>query len=264
MTTGDHPGEQLSAYADGELVGSERASLHAHLIGCEACRNELHDIATARAVVRQLPPVDLPDLVVARVRRVLRRRRPALAAAAVGVAAAGAVAWGASPPQRPVQPQMANLISFLTPAGTDRGVAASLTSSPLGRSTVHMPPAYRAPDSLAGGFTRLGAVRAGRVTYVVYTDGSRTLSVMTEAGHLGADAIPNDARPVQVGGSRAFAYRWNGSDAVAWQAGPVIHMVVGPADEVLVAASAMAPPPPPPITTRVRRASRALVEALTP
>jgi hypothetical protein len=127
-----------------------------------------------------------------------------------------------------------------------------------------MPPAYRAPDSLAGGFTRLGVARSGRVTYVVYTDGSRTLSVMTEAGHLGADAIPNDARPVQVGGSRAFAYRWNGSDAVAWQAGPVIHMVVGPADEVLVAASAMAPPPPPPITTRVRRASRALVEALTP
>lgn len=39
-----HPHDQLAAYVDGELDPTESEAFAQHLVGCAACRNELHDV----------------------------------------------------------------------------------------------------------------------------------------------------------------------------------------------------------------------------
>lgn len=53
-----HPGDQLSAYLDGEVDEDTRVSIEAHLAGCEACRDELAIVSDMRSLVRALPMLD--------------------------------------------------------------------------------------------------------------------------------------------------------------------------------------------------------------
>jgi hypothetical protein len=52
-----HPGDLLSAYADGELSSSERAFIDGHLASCPSCRRELAATAEAKSWVTSLPEV---------------------------------------------------------------------------------------------------------------------------------------------------------------------------------------------------------------
>lgn len=61
MSGREHRPEWLSAMLDGELEESEAAWVAAHLEECGECRTELDDLASARAAVRSLPMLDLPD-----------------------------------------------------------------------------------------------------------------------------------------------------------------------------------------------------------
>lgn len=81
-----HPDELLSAYADGELDDTERASVEEHLSHCDACAADLSDIERVRDEVREAPVLAAPDGFVERVIR--RRRRASRQGAFLGVAAA--------------------------------------------------------------------------------------------------------------------------------------------------------------------------------
>jgi predicted anti-sigma-YlaC factor YlaD len=90
----NHAGEQLSAWLDGELSGSEIDGVSAHLDACSSCRGELDDLVLARSAVRSLPLLELPgELLPASEVLPIRRRRLAwvgAAAAAVLTAIVGA------------------------------------------------------------------------------------------------------------------------------------------------------------------------------
>ena len=59
-----HPSEQISAYLDGELHGSESARLVDHLGACGKCAAELEELQRVRTAVRSLPVLELPAGVV--------------------------------------------------------------------------------------------------------------------------------------------------------------------------------------------------------
>lgn len=58
-----HLGELLSAHLDGELSLGEARLVAGHLEVCGACRAEFDDLAAARAAVRTLPGLELPESV---------------------------------------------------------------------------------------------------------------------------------------------------------------------------------------------------------
>ncbi len=100
-----HLGELLSAHLDGELSLGEARLVAGHLEVCGACRAEFDDLAAARAAVRTLPALELPEAVVAAVPPTERRQsRPApqwaaIAAAVLALAIGSATLLGEAPPE---------------------------------------------------------------------------------------------------------------------------------------------------------------------
>lgn len=56
----DYPGENLSAYIDGELDDHQRRDVCAHLDGCTRCRDRLEHLRETRAFLSSAPSYDLP------------------------------------------------------------------------------------------------------------------------------------------------------------------------------------------------------------
>lgn len=102
-----HLGELLSAHLDGELSLGEARLVAGHLEVCGTCRAEFDDLAAARAAVRTLPALELPESVAAAIsptdRRRVRMPAPQWAAAVAAVVLALAVGsvtlLGESPPE---------------------------------------------------------------------------------------------------------------------------------------------------------------------
>ena len=88
-----HPGEQLSAYLDGQLNTSEHDFVISHLDFCTDCRLELHELDSARTAIRSLPGLEPPEFLELHKERVAKERwtRRRVVAAGVGIAAAAAV-----------------------------------------------------------------------------------------------------------------------------------------------------------------------------
>jgi anti-sigma factor RsiW len=88
-----HPGEELSAYLDGQLNTVEHDFVISHLEFCTDCRLELHELDSARTAIRSLPGLDPPEFIAVQRERVKRERwsRRRVAAAGVGIAAAAAL-----------------------------------------------------------------------------------------------------------------------------------------------------------------------------
>jgi len=88
-----HPGEQLSAYLDGQLSTVEHGFVISHLEFCTDCRLELHELDSARTAIRSLPGLEPPESIEVQQERVTRERwsRRRLATAAVGIAAVAAL-----------------------------------------------------------------------------------------------------------------------------------------------------------------------------
>ena len=61
MIVPEHPGDLLSALADGAVTPAEGAEIRAHLDGCTPCRVEWTLVIEARTAVRSLGDVEPPD-----------------------------------------------------------------------------------------------------------------------------------------------------------------------------------------------------------
>jgi anti-sigma factor RsiW len=126
-----HAGDALSALLDGELSAADEADVRGHLAGCEQCRAELATTERMRTLVRELPELELPSIVVERARWVGRARRPSrLAAAAAAVAAVAAsalfVVAGAGR-EAPVSPEMGRLVEVHATSGANGDPVSQLT-----------------------------------------------------------------------------------------------------------------------------------------
>jgi anti-sigma factor RsiW len=66
--------QRVTALVDDVLEGEERATLEAHVAGCEACRSQAADEKRLRASLRELPAPEPPFGLEQRVRRRLRGR----------------------------------------------------------------------------------------------------------------------------------------------------------------------------------------------
>ena len=113
------PGDALSALVDGELAPAEEAAARAHLATCAECRAELAALERMRLLVRSLPQLDLPAVVVERVAWLGRRRRPSrvAAATAAAVAAAASLLFVAAAPTDPVTPPVDRLLQVHATSG---------------------------------------------------------------------------------------------------------------------------------------------------
>lgn len=90
-----HRPEHLSAMLDGELSEAEAAWVAEHLDVCGVCRSELDDLASARAAVRGLPLLDLPEGIAPPDDRVGSPWPRRAAVALTSVAAAAVISIGA-------------------------------------------------------------------------------------------------------------------------------------------------------------------------
>ncbi len=61
LLPGDHLGEQLSAYLDGELATLEMPVVSSHLDTCVECRRDLAELDKGRIAVRALPGLEPPE-----------------------------------------------------------------------------------------------------------------------------------------------------------------------------------------------------------
>ncbi|MEN8041998.1 MAG: zf-HC2 domain-containing protein [Actinomycetota bacterium] len=89
LLPGQHLGEQLSAYLDGELITAEMPAVTAHLDTCPECRRELADLDRSRIAVRALPGLEPPAFLEVHREKKSQHRRGLRTAVAVasGVAA---------------------------------------------------------------------------------------------------------------------------------------------------------------------------------
>ncbi len=88
-----HPGEQLSAYLDGQLATAEHDFVLSHIDYCTDCRLELHELDAARTAIRSLPGLEPPEFTSVQRDRIERERwsRRRVATAGLGIAAAAAL-----------------------------------------------------------------------------------------------------------------------------------------------------------------------------
>ncbi|MCP4964473.1 MAG: hypothetical protein GY926_04490 [bacterium] len=95
-----HPGEQLSAYLDGQLDTVEHEFVVSHISFCTDCRLELHELDAARTAIRSLPGLDPPEFLAVHRERIEKERwtRRRVVGAGVGIAAAAAVVVAAIGP----------------------------------------------------------------------------------------------------------------------------------------------------------------------
>jgi anti-sigma factor RsiW len=98
-----HPGEQLSAYLDGQLDTAEHGFIISHLDYCTDCRLELHELDAARTAIRSLPGLEAPEFIAVQREKIDRERwsRRRVVTTGVGIAAAAAIAFAAFGPSPP-------------------------------------------------------------------------------------------------------------------------------------------------------------------
>jgi anti-sigma factor RsiW len=129
LLPGEHLGEQLSAYLDGELVTLEMPVVSAHLNTCIECRRELAELDKSRTAVRALPGIEPPEfLEVHRVAKDDRKHGRRTALAVVSGVAAVALAFTFGPFTSEPEPTAVS-ISDLQSRHT---AVASVSSTPLG------------------------------------------------------------------------------------------------------------------------------------
>lgn len=124
---------------------------------------------------------------------------------------------------------------------------------------------YPAPEALAGGYRRVGAFRHHGSVQLLYSDGLHGLSLFTQPGRLAAGALPGGGAAVSVGAVAGVHYTWPGGQVITWEAGRMLHTLVGDgtAADLLAAAASVPPPGRPSALDRVRATSRLVAELIS-
>lgn len=180
-----HAGDLLSAHLDDELDPDTDRWVVAHLAACATCRRAADELATARAWIRSLPPVDgtpVVDGFLARHRALIRTGSMFVAVAAVVLAALAATSSVVHPELVPDVEQMA----------AAHEAAAHETMADM-RRVAEARSGYAAPPAMIGSAASLSrrAVYDGHdLTTVVYADDQHSVSVYQQPGRLDWDELP--------------------------------------------------------------------------
>lgn len=129
----------------------------------------------------------------------------------------------------------------------------------------NLPSAYRAPATLAGGYSRVGAYRNDKLVHLLYTDGLNGLSLFSQPGTLSKGSLPPGGDAVRIGSSSGVHYTWPGGDVITWQVGSVVHTLVGDGTsaDLLAVARSLPRPPRPSLLSRLRGTSRLVAELVS-
>jgi hypothetical protein len=269
MTGGPvHPGDLLSAYADGELAVDERAAVDVHLGGCAACRQELEATHRAKAWLSDLPAVEVPfgflERMLADPSQPRRRRdRWMIRAGSIGLAATASI-WlavvgltGLTGDRSGGVPALNSLVSLHeepppppdTPADQTAARAAAL-GLPASMGAYHL---ASVTDPLA---------ESGRPRQVTYERGGERLSAFVFVGYDIVEArLPAAASELLVRGEPAWAVRVDGSLVVLAQVGSNAVVLVDADPAPTVAEDLRPHSPDPSLMDRVRGAGEGLLEA---
>lgn len=128
LLPGEHLGEQLSAYLDGELDTAEVPVVSAHLSTCVDCRMELAELDRSRTAVRALPGVEPPIFLAPRIEERKMRRGFRTAVAVIAGAAAITVAFAVTPLGDSGNPEAISIIE-LDARHTARASTASVPTA---------------------------------------------------------------------------------------------------------------------------------------
>lgn len=178
-----HPEELLSAHVDGELDADAEAWVDEHLAACPDCRAAVEDLAGARSLLRDLPPVDATPVIegfLARHRRIVHLGMGFVVLAGLVLAVVGVTA---ATEHRRFVPDLATL--------TARHVEQSHGDMEgMQRQTRA---AYAAPPGLIGSAVQLSRQEVWDGTdlaAIVYRDGDVDVSVYQQPGRVDWPALP--------------------------------------------------------------------------
>jgi hypothetical protein len=283
----DDPRELLSAWLDGELTPDEESRVAALLETDADARAELSGLRAARAMVRELPPVEPPfgfyermlrsgEPIARRDDRALgsrrsRRRSGGLAGLAVAAVAASFVllagltpavdrlvppveAFAARHEQMAVAPDLGSTI----PTGSD-------VEAP-GASAFAALPADRL-DSMAPAevddYRRVAGYHSSDVVHLIYSNGRFVVSVYEQPGSVRWSALPEGDR-MTVGADPAWATKWGEGEILVIERRSMVFTLVAtaPHDEMMEVAALMpAPEQDVGVEQRLRRACEQVVDS---
>jgi anti-sigma factor RsiW len=232
----EHLDELMSAYLDGELSPGERTAVEAHLAACAQCRADLDAERDVRQRVRHLPVVDPPFGFYERILRegpapgqtpVKRRRIKFGLANIVATAAAWLLILGVANFRNSggsVDPAPAGYVSAHASLLPNLGSSETTASKEKAKS-------YDVPDRLAGTYELTGYRDEGGTPQLIYSDGRRTVSMFLRPGRLNVDALPDNARRMQVNGSPAWEVPSSKGEVLFMQRPGVVVVIVGPSSD---------------------------------
>ncbi len=263
-----HPGDLLSAYADGELTEAERATVDAHLESCPTCGRELEATRRAKEWVSGLPEVQTPFGFFERMlldpsgpRR--RRDRWVIRAGAVSLAATASI-WlavvgltGLTGNRSGGLPALNSLVSLheeSTPPDTSADEAAQ-------HQTEQEAAALGLPPSM-GSYRLQSLTDVGQPQQATYTSGDEVLSAFVFVGYdIREDRLPAGSRGWLLSSGRAWIVPADPSPVVLAQVGANVVVLVGPEPAPSMADDLESRRPDPSLMDRVQGAGEGLLEA---
>ncbi len=236
-----HAGDLVSAHLDGELDPETDAWVREHLAVCDRCRALADEAAVARSWVRALPVVDASPMVeglLARHRTLIR-----VGVAFVGVAAVvlGSLALTSAVIRPQVVPEVDALVAaHVAATAAATGASTASGSDPWRMASLHgmegahrvdaVSRPYSAPPAMIGNRARLSRrlVYDGRdLTLVVYSDGTRTVSVFQQPGRLDWSGLP-PGHLEQVGSRTVWDRPGDSPTVMVTEVGHLVVTVIAP------------------------------------
>lgn len=211
-----HCGPLLSAYADGQLDGEERAQVETHIANCEQCRREVETTSAVATFVRTLPMLEPPPGFFSTGFHALRHSKRALLLASAAAAVAFVIASAAVPEsvRRSVRAQ--DLLS-ISPE------AASRTWHP--NSSV-----YTEVPTVGDEFNRTSpwqvtSLDAQRVAYAQYRNDDAYFTVFEHDAPMPSPMKHADVSHAEIAGKPVVIMESGNDRVVCWRRGDVVVSV---------------------------------------
>jgi len=225
-----HAGDLLSAYADGELSPTERASIDDHLASCPVCQRELAATAEAKSWVASLPEVLPPfgfyeRMLVDPSGGRARRRAWASRIGVVGLAATasiwlGVLALSGLDGRRPSGvPALNSLVTLHDQAPRTNPTDEKATQQQAAH--LGLPPAI-------GAYELVSLFDRGREQQAVYLDGADALSIfLFQRYDIDQSRLPDGTEESVVDGRPVWLVPDETSPMLVTQIGPNAVVMIG-------------------------------------